>query len=98
MRSLIALILFCLAAWFGYRDLQTSQGDELALTPAISVWEQMSPGTLNTWLPRLEQSELPFLPELVELVLSWPMALILLGAGIFFFMIRRRPEPPEPMV
>lgn len=96
MRALFALIFFGLAAWLGYSDYNATaaQGEELALTPAIAWWQQVSPGTYEEFLPRLQEAEVPYLWEpVLATVLNWPAAVLFAGIAFFFFLIRRRPEP-----
>lgn len=96
MRALIALIFFGLAAWLGYSDYNATaaQGEELVLTSADAWWQQVSPATHETYLPKLQEVDVPYLWDpVLQTVLSWPIAALFAGLAFFFFMIRRRSEP-----
>ncbi len=100
MRVLMALIFFGLAAWLGYSDYKATVavGEELALTPALSWWQQVSPGTYENYLPKLQELDVPYLWEpVLSTVLNWPVAALFGGLAVFFFLIRRRSEPDIEM-
>lgn len=101
MRILFSLIFFGLAIWRGYTDWNTSsgQGEDLALTPTISIWETFSPGTFSEYLPLVQATKVPYLWDpILQTFLNWPAALVLLGISVFFFAIRRKVDPDDGLI
>lgn len=95
MRSLMALILFGLAAWRGYADYQqtAANGEAYSMSSIDTVWSRVSPGSYETYLPRLQESEVPLLWDpAVSTLLTFPAAVVLLVLAVFFFIIRRKAE------
>lgn len=97
MRTMFALVFFILSGWRAYIDWQgtAGQGEDLALASTQAVWQGLSPGSLAqvvTWTRSVEA-----LPELWDpgfvTLLSLPLAPLLLVVALFFFVIRRKPEP-----
>lgn len=96
MRSVLALIFFCLAAWRGYKDYSATQGTDqpFVMVPSGTLWEQISPGTYNSMLPKMQELDFPyFWDPVMQSILNWPATLLFLALAFFFFVIRRRAEP-----
>lgn len=97
MRTMFALVFFLLASWRVYLDWKATAalGEQMSLVSTQSVWQGISPSSLAWAIERSRSVEL--FPELWDpgmvTFLSLPMAPVLLITAIFFFAIRRKPEP-----
>ncbi|QHQ34066.1 hypothetical protein [Algicella marina] len=62
-----------------------------------TVWEGLSPSTLTSVVNWAQGLDFQYLwdPVLLNL-LTAPLSPLLLVVGLFFFIIRRKPEPIDP--
>ncbi|MEO1550699.1 MAG: hypothetical protein AAFR93_09740 [Pseudomonadota bacterium] len=95
MRHLLALVLMALGAFQAWRDWGATigQGEAYALSSVDVAWQGLWPWGYERFVPMMAEAEVPYLWDpVMATVLTWPLAVVCIGLGLFFFLIRRRRE------
>jgi len=93
MARLLAILCLGLGLWQTYRDYQatTAQSAPFRFADAGSVWFELHKNSLQLIQPALERHIAEFLWDPVMLtILTTPLAPILFGLTIVFWLFRRR--------